>query len=216
MGQKKGYDRLAHAEPWAQQPDEGAEAYAAFEVYRDMGYARSYRAAAQQVGKSHSLIDRWGKQWAWALRATSWDADQAKKSAVQQMQQRDAARKRHAGIARSVLGKALERLKGLDVETLKPADLVRWIDVAVKIERAALGMDTKEVELRFSEGGPAADVTTLTAEEASLRLRQLTAEASARLRDRGVALPMGAFTGDEGDLDLSEDEPVTTDDLGEL
>ena len=55
--------------PWERQPDEGEEAFDAFDVYAKMGRDRSIAKAAVEVvnssgsrGKDKSLLERWSSR----------------------------------------------------------------------------------------------------------------------------------------------------------
>lgn len=217
-GSASGYDHTSHGDPWGQQPDESKPAYDAFLAYRDMGYTRSYRATAAKVQKARSLIDRWGKQWFWQGRAAAWDSELAKQDAATQIQQQKEARKRHADIAKGVQVKVIQRLKTLKVDELKPNELIRWLDVATRIEREALGMTGYNVGVHMAGGNgfspDAPDVSGLSPEETTLRLRQLIAEGATRLSERGVAAPRGyepapAEDDDIEDAEIVHDESLT-------
>lgn len=199
-GSTSGYDHASHGDPWGRQPDESQPAYDAFITYRDQGYTRSYRATAAALNKSRSLIDRWGKVWFWQGRAAAWDAELAKQTAVKQREAQEKARKRHETIAVTFQSKAVERLRKLDVNELKPGDLIRWFEIAVRIEREALGMAGHTLGLQVSgDGYEAPDVGNLGAEETLARLRQLTAESARRLSDRGITAPAGYGPPEEPD-----------------
>ena len=63
--------------PWERQPREGAEAYAAFLAYRDLGWRRTHEATRVQLGKRPGYlkpIERWSALREWRLRAKAWDA----------------------------------------------------------------------------------------------------------------------------------------------
>ena len=62
------------------------------------------------------------------------------------------ARARHAAAARTMVDKVAERLTEVDPSELSVSELARWIDVAVKVERLALGdagqiLETREVDV---------------------------------------------------------------------
>lgn len=66
--------------PWDRQPGETSKAYAAFVAYRDLGGERSYAKVARQLGKSTTLLDRWGRQNDWQSRTAAWDSMPARKT----------------------------------------------------------------------------------------------------------------------------------------
>lgn len=63
--------------PWHQKEEEPPGAFSAFQIYLDMGPARSYAELAKVLyGKEdgdHHIIRTWGKKWEWVKRAEAWD-----------------------------------------------------------------------------------------------------------------------------------------------
>jgi hypothetical protein len=57
-------------------PDESTKAYAAYEIYRELGAERSLEKVAQKCIKSVSLLRRWSSQFQWVRRAAAWDKEQ--------------------------------------------------------------------------------------------------------------------------------------------
>jgi hypothetical protein len=157
--------------PWEQHAGESARAFGAFCVYRDQGPRRSLRAAAAAFYGHTSAarerqFDKWSRVFHWVARASAWDqhldaeARQAQEEAQREMTER------HVKEARALQGKALERLRALRPEELGPADVLRYLVEAVKLERLALGEPETVAETRSSPvilhiveeivGGPAA------------------------------------------------------------
>jgi hypothetical protein len=63
--------------PWERLPGEGAKAFHAFTLYRDLGpNDRSREKVAQQLGKHVSLYGRWSATFDWVNRAEAWDDEQ--------------------------------------------------------------------------------------------------------------------------------------------
>lgn len=65
------------AQPWLQQPDESAKAYAAFCVYRDLGAERSFQAVGQELVKSRQILSRWASRYDWTDRVRAYEEHQA-------------------------------------------------------------------------------------------------------------------------------------------
>lgn len=51
------------------------KSFEAFSVYLHLGPSRSYRKVSQRLGKSETLINRWGSQGNWTERAANHDAE---------------------------------------------------------------------------------------------------------------------------------------------
>lgn len=83
---------------WDQRPNETSKAYAAFEVYRDMGLERSTADVAQELGKSKGLIQRWSRTHGWVDRCRKFDERQSKiKNEVEESTLRQSYVERLAG-----------------------------------------------------------------------------------------------------------------------
>jgi hypothetical protein len=72
-------------------PNETTPAYAAFVVYVRLGPNRSAAAAAKQVGKSETLLERWSARHNWLRRAQAWDVLEAKRQGEAEDKAKDAA-----------------------------------------------------------------------------------------------------------------------------
>lgn len=159
---------------WERQEKESATAYNAFWTYCSIpaGEKRSYVKVAKKLGKSDTLMRRWGKLWNWEQRALAYDNHLIEIEIETLKAERIAAAKRHVKIARSFQNKVIKRLSSLKPEDLGPKDLTSWVDVAVKIERQALGEPTELIlqQLTGKDGGPVeikrdVDLSGLTEEE---------------------------------------------------
>jgi hypothetical protein len=58
---------------WERQPRESDEAWEAFRLYLSLGSGRSYEKVRQQLGKSRTIIERWGRRWNWQERICARD-----------------------------------------------------------------------------------------------------------------------------------------------
>lgn len=74
-------------------PQESGKAFAAFELYREMGVERSIAKVAQKYNKSASYIaqlNRWSGQHGWVKRAAAWDDAQSQAHNVEMNAHREA------------------------------------------------------------------------------------------------------------------------------
>jgi len=122
---------------------ESAKAFEAFCAYRDMGPGRSVAKVGHALGKSTTLMARWSGRWAWVARVATWDADTAVKVAMAQQEEIVEMRSRHARISAVFLGKVVGGLAKLDPGELKPGELTRMFDVAMKAERTSRGASSE-------------------------------------------------------------------------
>ena len=144
-------------ELWERQKGESAKAFAAFAIYRDAGDTRGYTAVAQELNKSRTLVSRWGAKWQWQERLDAYlrrrDAEQLKAQhrAIEQMNER------HANTAVLFQEKLLNKLREIDLDELKPRDLVKWFEAAVSVERAARAQQGGEL-MQFEQLGAMAQL----------------------------------------------------------
>jgi hypothetical protein len=182
--------------PWEQQPGESSRAFGAFCAYRDLGPRRSLRAAAATFyGRTSAALerqlDKWSRASGWVERAGAWDrhldaeARQAQEAARREMVER------HLREARTLQGKALQRLQALTPEELGPAELLRYITEAIKLERLALG-EPDSVQ-RHELTGRGGSTLHYSLEEAVTAARELEeAEHGCVQRDGGPTLQDGS------------------------
>ena len=139
-------------EMWDRQYGESGRAYQAFCTYRDMGVDRSYAAVAQKLGKSKTIIDRWGSRWRWVERVAAYDTyleTEARKTAEDE---RKKMAKRHAQQAMMFQEKVIKRLQALDPKEIPVSTLIAMFDTAVRVERLSRGESTEHVDHTVNEG----------------------------------------------------------------
>lgn len=149
--------------PWERQAKESAPAFEAFAMYRDTPPgSRSYAGVAQALGKSKTLIDRWGRAWRWVDRVAAWDA-----LIDRQVQERNASARLKMNERQAALGAGLQNLAAL---------VTRDMVTALQLQAAAL------------EGR----VLTQAEEEVANRAPKLTAAEAALVARRGAAIERAA------------------------
>jgi len=131
--------QLEPPDPWERQPTESRAASAAFATYRDQQGRRSLRRVAHSVGKTPSVIANWSVQHRWVARCDLWDAelDRVRREATKATVEMAA---RHATMASSLLSKVGWRLVDLKGENLSIDQLLRALELGVRIEREARGL----------------------------------------------------------------------------
>ena len=134
-------------ELWDRQPEETHQSFQGFSTYRDLPpTTRSIPAAAAihyEVPVATEVqirqLKEWSSRFMWVNRAAAWDEFVDKKAQAENLEDLLEVRRRHATIARGFLDKAMIRLEDIDPDILAPSDLARWLDVATRIEREAVG-----------------------------------------------------------------------------
>ncbi len=175
-------------ELWEQQPGETTNTFGYFVIYRDMRYPkapttgeavmdgsipyekRSLRKVAAMLGINYRTIARHSETGEWQKRVEAYDAyvdrsvREANEAAIRKMNTE------HALLAQQMIRKATKRLLTIPEDQISAAELVRMVDVAVKVERQSRGEATEiqavthngEVEVKHDNS---LDLTGLTNEE---------------------------------------------------
>lgn len=145
-------------EPWNRQPTDTVASFRGFTIYRDLGPTRSLQVAANiYSGKPLSPIGtfeqlkKWSAANGWVARTQAWDSYLDDQTLALVVDEVTAARARHAAAAQVMVDKVADRLGTIDPDDLTIDQLGRWLDIAVKVERLALGdagqiIETREVD----------------------------------------------------------------------
>lgn len=163
------------AAPWEQLPGESAKAYLGFCTYRDLGpdrcldqASRAYHQPQGEQGdqaghkpRASGTIRRWAQRWNWSARALAWDRELERVKRQEQLAAVQEMGERHAREAMMLQTKAVERLRQLRPEELKPHDTLAYLVEAAKLERLARGEPTE----RVAEEHTFTDVKALTDDE---------------------------------------------------
>lgn len=174
-------------DPWERQPGESVRQHARFRTFAELGRGRDLK-------QTKTILDGLGDKigtgtlyqtsytYRWTERADAFDADQDDTERRRLIVLRREMVERHRRIANALTAKALQRLQALDVAELTPLDLIRFLDAAVKLERAAVGEPERTVGVSAPDGGPIAvdDYGRLSADERRARMRALAREALSR------------------------------------
>jgi hypothetical protein len=128
-------------DPWEKQPGETERNYGLFALYRDHGRLRSVAQIAGMSPLTYASMTRIARHNLWAERAGRWDAEQDRITAIRLQDAREEMARKHAGAARKLMDKALERLATLNIADISPHALILMLDTAARIERAALGLE---------------------------------------------------------------------------
>lgn len=126
------------------QEGEGSKAYNAFLRYRDQGEGRSYARVGQELGKSKTLIERWGKQWDWQHRVYAWERDQELERQRQNRRAIIEMNKRHIAITEICQDKIMAKLRSMneqEIASLSVTETARLLAVSVAIERSSRGVN---------------------------------------------------------------------------
>ncbi|MEU8333381.1 hypothetical protein [Micromonospora sp. NPDC048839] len=167
--------------PWDRQRREPEKAYGYFLLYRDLGRTRTVAKVATEVHKSRDYLHKLASTWKWVQRAQTWDREEDRLYAEGLAEQRRDMARRHARIASALQAKLVTRLQSLDASKLGPGDIARWLEVATRVERLALGLPDSTTAHTGPDGGPIrAEVDQMSEQQRADFFRALMAEAAAR------------------------------------
>ncbi|MDD4450458.1 MAG: hypothetical protein PHS76_07110 [Sphaerochaeta sp.] len=198
-----------HREIWDRLPGENAAQYDKFCRYRDMRYTgadgrkldgiqapfrrRNLRGLAEEMGiKRHMTLGDASVKYNWVERCEAYDIEIERQNREQQEQAILKMNKDHADLAAQMVRKAAKRLLTIPEEELSAADIVRLVDVGVKIERLSRGESTENKQISGETTMNHTGAVTVKA-TSDLNLSDLTDEELAQL---------------EGLLDKLHPEPV--------
>jgi hypothetical protein len=138
--------------PWERLALESPEAWAAFQVYRDLGPRRTldevdrriYQPAerpssAPSRKRRRGHVSGWSRRFRWVARAAAWDAELDRRAQAAQMDAVEEMHRRHGLEARAVQSAAMAALEKLDSGDVSAADIVRFLIEGCDMERVALG-----------------------------------------------------------------------------
>ena len=114
----------------------------AFEQYAAMGPARSYESLGKAFGVTKRAVTKVAAKERWQERFASIERQAREKSDAKAAETLEAMKSRHLKTLHAVLGRALETLKSMPIESAM--DAVRAIDLALKQERAIRGADSED------------------------------------------------------------------------
>ena len=151
-------------EIWERHPGESAAQYFKFCRYRDMKYVgkdgtkldgiqapfgkRSIRGLAVQLGlNTYKELGRLSARFDWAERCEAYDTELEDQAREQTERAILKMRKDHADLAAQMVKKAAKRLLTIPEEEISAADIVRLVDVGVKIERLSRGESTENKQI---------------------------------------------------------------------
>lgn len=179
MPKPKGHTRI---KLWDRQPKEHDAAWEAFKKYRDTGLTRSTTKLAKEIDRPIGTVLAWSSRFSWVVRAAAWDAEQDRLDQLWLQEERRKALTRHVKQAQQLHSKWLNRLQQLDPAQLSPSDVIRYADVATRMEREALSM-ASEVNVNHTGVVSLQSIEALSPEDTRMRMVQLKSEMEARLQE---------------------------------
>jgi hypothetical protein len=144
-----------------------------------MGNGRSIRKAAESLGKSDLMLERWSAKHGWVLRAAAYEEHFMLKQLDRTEDLRDSMMQRHrdllAKMYKVVDSRADDWLEILEQDReieLEDSDVIRLLKEVISLDRLAHGLDGKYTPPGLSRSR---DLSSLSDEELA-RLEELTAK----------------------------------------
>ena len=139
-GPRPGFDL------WDRWKAEPSRAWAAFQLWRDMGPGRT-SGGMTKCGFSHKWVAAQKREWKWEDRAAAFDAWNDRQLAIANAQERVEMAKRQAMLGLGMQAMAEAGMAHLDPATFTTRDVTALADVGVKIERLARGVGTENTAI---------------------------------------------------------------------
>ena len=150
-------------ELWDRMPGESVRNYEYFCAYRDMRYTpasgaddvpkldltreRSIRRIAEQLGKSRQTIGDLSSRFNWQARCDAYDLYILRRQRDKNEAKILKMRENHAAVGEQMWKRGLRRLLSLTDGEIKADDVVRMVDIGVKVERLSRGESTEKQEV---------------------------------------------------------------------
>jgi hypothetical protein len=138
--------------PLERQHEEKSEAFAAFKIYRDATPKISAAKVGEKCGKSASLMERWCTQYHWKDRREAWEDEQDRITRETLNKGMAAMLKKHVDLAGALQFKALQALQHIKAEEMSASDIVRILELSVKVERTSRGDAIVQTSLTEGNG----------------------------------------------------------------
>lgn len=134
--------------PWERLPEETSKQFEAFSIFRDLGLSRSISEVANMWSESGatSRLREWARKNNWHQRATVYDEHMDRIMVVSHEEEIKKMVVRHAKEAKLFQSKVHDGLENINPDELKPHELIKWYETAVKIERLSMGISTENIK----------------------------------------------------------------------
>jgi hypothetical protein len=172
-------------DPWDRLPNERSKAYRFFCLYRDLGPTRTLEKLSHVKDSdlnrvaTRANLKVYSRKYQWVARARSYDDYRAEKERIDNERHILEMNRRQAEDGRFFQRIAVESLKELEPEELRPTDVDRIFNTGVKTERLARGAQTEAVNVEVST-----NVKVARQIIADPEARKLWAETLRRIADR--------------------------------
>ncbi|MBQ9348050.1 MAG: hypothetical protein IJT94_12060 [Oscillibacter sp.] len=150
-------------ELWDRMPGESVRNYEYFCAYRDMRYTpasgaddvpkldltrdRSLRRLGEQLGRNYKTLGSISSKFNWQARCDAYDLYILRRQRDKNEAKILKMRENHAAIGEQMLKRAMRRLLSITDGEIEAGDMVRMVDIGVKVERLSRGESTEKQEV---------------------------------------------------------------------
>lgn len=174
--------------PWERQPRETDLMWARFKVFRDLGPETDRLRQTLEVLNStsdpisYNTLKEYSSTYRWSARSGAWDRYLAQADRARMIKRRRMAIDEQCKLAQALRNKAAVALNNMSWEGLSPSDIVRFFELAYKVETS--------IFVEYAEVVPAAtnpdavpqvaDIAAWSPSDRRKRLEQLREELGRR------------------------------------
>jgi len=148
---------------WELLPNESAEAFAAFVVYRDLGFGRNIKLAIEKVAdnsnsvcaysQSYASWRKWAANYRWKERAADYDRYDEQMRQNEHRKTIEAQGEKHREVTGLMLDVAKKKLQTMKPENLTAGGVVEFVQTAVKIQNDNAGLITPNGKTETAKQG---------------------------------------------------------------
>ena len=138
-------------ESWERLTGETGEAYAAFVIFRDLGFDRTIRKAVEAQLKQGAEADKarrekrynvwrgWANKYRWKERTADYDTYIGRLKQTELRKTIEAQGEKHREVTGKMLDKVSKKLDLMNPEDLTNNNVTEWTSLAIRTEREAAG-----------------------------------------------------------------------------
>lgn len=140
-------------------PEESAKAFEGFTTYLSMGSGRSLQKAADQLGKSKDLLERWSSKYFWVERCAIFDKEREMELLDDLKEVARKANLEHVKLAQEMVALGMARFKMIDKNNFRKSEIPIYearllVQTGVQMERDGLGI-ADQIKVDLQSGGKA-------------------------------------------------------------
>ena len=132
---------------WELLPKESDEAFAAFRIYRDMGFERNIKKAIESLEPDNNAVSKcygtwrnWAVKYRWRERVADYDRYIEGMKQGELRKTIEAQGEKHRQVTGKMLDVVCKKLDTMNPDDLSQGTVTEWVQTAIKAEREAAGL----------------------------------------------------------------------------